>query len=92
MVLPYRSVTGSGVIPVAYRYGRAVVATDLPGLASVVRRDETGWLSPVGDIDALATTIRNLDRETTSRAGEAARAFGATLSWNRYADLVLGER
>jgi glycosyltransferase involved in cell wall biosynthesis len=91
VVLPYRSVTGSGVIPTAYRYGRAVIATDLPGLAAVVRHDETGWLTPLGDVDALATTIRGLDRETTSRVGEAARAFGSTLSWDRFADLVLGE-
>lgn len=91
VVLPYRLVTGSGVIPTAYRYGRAVIATDLPGLAAVVRHDETGWLTPPGDINALATTIRGLDRETTSRAGEAARVFGATLSWERFADLVLGK-
>ncbi len=91
VVLPYRSVTGSGVIPTAYRYGRAVIATDLPGLAAVVRHDETGWLTPLGDIDALAAAIRGLDRETASRAGVAARAFGATLSWDRFADLVLGD-
>lgn len=91
VVLPYRSVTGSAVIPTAYRYGRAVIATDLPGLAAVVRHDETGWLTPPGDVDALATIIRGLDRETTARAGDAARAFGATLSWDRFAALVLGE-
>ena len=91
VVLPYRSMTGSGVIPMACRYGRAVVVTDFPGLGAVVRHDETGWLTPPGDIDALATIIRGLDRATTSRAGKAARAFGSTLSWDRFADLVLGE-
>ena len=91
VVLPYRSVTGSAVIPTAYRFGRAVIATDLPGLAAVVRHDETGWLTPPGDVDALATIIRGLDRETTSRAGKAARAFGATLGWDRFAALVVGE-
>ena len=82
--------TGSGVIPTASSVGRAVIATDLPGLAAVVRHGETGWLTPPGDIDALAAAISGMDRETASRMGEAARAFGATLSWDRFAGRILG--
>ena len=68
VLLPYRSVTGSGVIPTACHFGRAVIATDLPGLAAVVRHGETGWLTPPGDIDVLAATIRGLEREATTAA------------------------
>jgi glycosyltransferase involved in cell wall biosynthesis len=90
VMLPYQSATGSGVIPTANSFGRAVIATDLPGLAAVVRHGETGWLTPPGDIDALAAAISGMDRETASRMGEAARAFGATLSWDRFAGRILG--
>ena len=91
VVLPYRSATGSGVIPTAYRYARPVIASDLPGLAPVVREGETVWLTPPGDVGALAEILARLDRDTTRRAGEAARDFGRTLSWDRFADEVLGE-
>ena len=91
VILPYRSVTGSGVIPTAYHYGRAVIATDLPGLAAVISDGETGWLTPPDDADALAAVIRGLDREATTRAGSAAKVYGATLSWERFAELVRGD-
>lgn len=90
VMLPYRSVTGSGIIPTAYHYGRAVIATDLPGLAAVVRDGETGWLSPPGEAGALAAVLRGLDRGAATRAGAAARAYGATLSWDRFAEKVRG--
>ncbi|MBD3665439.1 glycosyltransferase family 4 protein [Sulfitobacter aestuariivivens] len=84
VVLPYRSVTGSGVIPTAYRYGRAVVASDLPGLADVVDHGKTGWLVPSGDVEALASCIRNLERTQAGHAGNRARAYGETLTWERF--------
>jgi glycosyltransferase involved in cell wall biosynthesis len=89
VVLPYRSVTGSGVVANALHYGRAVVASDLPGLAEVVRDGETGWLFEAGDSGALAAVLRTLDRERAAQAGDAARAFGRTLSWDRFAEVVL---
>lgn len=91
VLLPYRSVTASGVIPVAYRYGRAVVASDLPGFSSVVIDGETGWLIPPEDVDALSAQIDVLDRSETDLAGEKARKFSAELSWERFAKLLLGE-
>ncbi|MEL7257655.1 MAG: glycosyltransferase [Pseudomonadota bacterium] len=90
VLLPYRSVTASGVIPVAYRYGRAVIASDLPGFSSVVKQGETGWLVPSEDIDALSAILRGLDRSKTEAAGEKALKLSAELSWERFAELVLG--
>jgi glycosyltransferase involved in cell wall biosynthesis len=90
VVMPYRSVTGSGVVANALHYGRAVVASNLPGFAEVVREGETGWLFAPDDASALAGTIRMLDRERAALAGEAARVLGRRLSWARFADVVLG--
>ena len=88
VVLPYRSVTGSGVIPTAYHYGRAVLASNLPGLAEVIRDGETGWLVPPEDAVALAHCIAGLKRAETDVVGAAARDFGRTLSWERFAEIV----
>ena len=90
VVLPYRSVTGSGVIPTAYHYGRAVVASDLPGLADVVRDGETGWLVPAADPNALGKLLGQLKRSETEVAGKRAHEFGATLSWEGFAHCVAG--
>lgn len=88
-VLPYRSATGSGVIPTACRYGRAAACSNLPGLASVVKDGETGWLFPPGDADALAELLRGMTRDRAATAGAAARTFGDTLGWDAFATRLL---
>lgn len=89
VVLPYRSVTGSGVIPTAYHYGRPVIASDLPGLADVVCHGDTGWLVPVDDVAALSDILAGLMRVQAETAGRKARAYGAGLTWKNLAALVL---
>ena len=90
VILPYRSVTGSGVVATTYHYGRPVIASDLPGLAAVIESEVTGWLAPPEDTDALAAVISRLDRATTTKAGEAAREYAKRLTWSRFADVVMG--
>jgi len=91
VVLPYRSVTGSGIVPLACHYGRAVLASDLPGLAATIRDGESGILFPAADPGALARVISGLTRSETTRLGLGALAFGKTLSWSTFAGLVLDQ-
>lgn len=55
--LPYRSATQSGIVMLAYGFGRPVVTTDVGGLPETVRAGETGVVVPQGDTDALADGI-----------------------------------
>lgn len=90
VLLPYRTVSGSGVVPVAYRYQRPVLVTDLPGLTDVVRDGETGWIVPVGDPKAVAAVLR--DRATaaaTQTMGPAIRRMRDSLSWQSFAKAVI---
>lgn len=91
IVLPYRTVTGSGVVANAYHYGRPVIASDLPGFAEIVTDGETGWLFPPEDAQALAALIGGLDRDKAAAAGTRAKALGDTLSWDRLAEVVLDQ-
>lgn len=91
VVLPYRSVTGSGVLPLAFHYGKPVVASDLPGFRELLTDGENGWLVPAGDAAALAHTIQT----RVSRAGAVAMAPAIAaarerLSFDHFADAVLG--
>jgi glycosyltransferase involved in cell wall biosynthesis len=58
VVLPYRSATGSGVVPIAYRYRKPVVASRVGGLQDVVENGVTGLLVEAGSPEALADGIR----------------------------------
>ncbi len=61
VVLPYVEATQSGVIPVAYTYGKPVVATTVGGLPELVDEGRTGFLVAPRDEAALAeVTVRLL--------------------------------
>jgi glycosyltransferase involved in cell wall biosynthesis len=46
VVLPYLRISTSSIVPMAYRYGRPVIATSVGGLPEIVRDGETGYLVP----------------------------------------------
>jgi glycosyltransferase involved in cell wall biosynthesis len=67
--------------------GTPSLASDSPGLRDSVRHDETGFLVPHGDVDALAARMLELagNPALVSRLGAAARCFAETLTWERAA-------
>ncbi len=67
VVLPYVSATQSGVVPVAYSFGKPVVVTDVGALSDAVDHGRTGLLIPPRDVQALAEAIITLLRDKKSR-------------------------
>jgi D-inositol-3-phosphate glycosyltransferase len=90
VMLPYRSVTGSGVLPLAFYYGKPVAASRLPGFAELVREGETGWLLPPGDAEAWADAIdRDLSAEAARAMSSGIQAARKRLSFDAFAEKVL---
>jgi glycosyltransferase involved in cell wall biosynthesis len=81
LIAPYRSVTGSAVVQMAYGFGLPVVTTRIGGLAEIV--DEgLGLLVPPKDADALAGAIvRYFDEDLGSSLRENIRNQRARFSW-----------
>jgi len=67
---------------------RAIVASDLPSIREVLSHDDTAWLVPAGDAQALAGALTRLsaDRALRDRLGAAARALAPDYSWQRRAE------
>ncbi|MDP6778281.1 MAG: glycosyltransferase family 4 protein [Candidatus Latescibacteria bacterium] len=67
--------------------GKAVVGSDIPGLADAVRRDETGLLVPPEDVDALAEAMGRLLRDPalTRSLGQAGRRWAGRFRWDQVA-------
>ena len=72
VVLPYIEASQSGVIPLAYRFGKPVVATTVGGLPALVEDGRTGYLVPPRDEGALANAIVHLLQDRSLR-----QQFGA---------------
>jgi D-inositol-3-phosphate glycosyltransferase len=71
--------------------GTPVVASQVGGLAFLVKDGETGFTVPVGDPEALCVRLRSLlnDRELRRRMGQNAAAFAREYDWTRVAEQVI---
>jgi glycosyltransferase involved in cell wall biosynthesis len=57
VVLPYNEATQSGILSIAYGFGKPVVVTNVGGLAELVDEGKSGFIVPPHDIPQLSSTI-----------------------------------
>jgi glycosyltransferase involved in cell wall biosynthesis len=92
-VLPYSDATQSGIIQIAYHYEKPVIATDVGGLAEVVRNNETGFIiepkSPKAISDAVIKFYEdNLEDKFSNNAKEEKKKYSWEEFTSRLIDLV----
>ena len=88
VVLPYRSATGSGVVPIAYHYNKPVIVTNVGGLPDVVEDGSTGFIVPIEDAGALAGILKNLDVKSCELMRPNIIEMKKNLSWESLASVV----
>ena len=85
-----------GVIIEAMAAGLPVVATDAGGCREIVEDGDTGFVVPVGDVDALRDAFLKLSRDdgrlAMGRRGRlrAEAQFTVDAFWSRFAEVVSG--
>ena len=88
VALPYLSASQSGVIPTAFAFGKAVIATNVGGIPDVIKDHETGLLIPPNDPAKLSAALIELIENPALRKklGENGQAFANEyLGWNAIA-------
>ncbi|MDR0769288.1 MAG: glycosyltransferase [Dysgonamonadaceae bacterium] len=88
LVLPYKSATQSGVIPVAYHFEVPIVATDVGSLKNTVETDGTG-IVVYPDAENIAEGIRQLFSNHTKKFIEHIRIEKKKLSWEVFAQALV---
>lgn len=89
VVLPYRSATQSGIVPIAYQLERPVICTDVGGLAEVVEHGRTGLICPPQDVEALAQSVlRFYEEGLEDRFIPRIQEKRVEYSWDRMAEAV----
>ena len=92
VVLPYIEASQSAVIPLAYAFGKPVVATAVGGIPDVLEDGVTGYLVPPRDVDSLANAVVRLlqDKGVRSRMGRnALEKTRNELSWTTVARQIV---
>lgn len=89
VVLPYESATQSGIVQIAYGFGKPVTVTNVGGLPDVVSDGRTGYVVPPQDEKALAEAVARYfveDKEAEFAGNIAAEAY--RFSWERMGEVV----
>jgi len=90
VVLPYRSASGTGIIPMAYHYDKPVIATRIGGLADAVNDGATGFLVEPESPRALAAAIDRVVPAKLSALRPHIEAFKAGMTWEGLAEALIG--
>ncbi|MEW6536276.1 MAG: glycosyltransferase family 4 protein [Candidatus Auribacterota bacterium] len=89
VVAPYRTATGSAVVPVAYGYGRPVVVTAVGSLPEIVEHGKTGLVIPPDNEKALADALVTVFTDSLYEKLAGNVATGKTrLSWDAMVEAI----
>jgi D-inositol-3-phosphate glycosyltransferase len=91
VMLPYRRIDHSGIIHLAYAYGRAVIVADIRGLADMVKEEQTGFVADTENSETFAKTILRAasDRRTAEQMGNRGKYWGEMkYNWSHAANLT----
>ena len=85
VILPYLEVSQSGVLSLAYAFGKPVIATNIGSFKELVINGKTGFLYPKDSIDKLSENMKKfiLERSLIDKMNKNVMDFyKQNLSWN----------
>lgn len=88
VVLPYKSASQSGVIPLSYSYERPVIASDIKGIKGMIQTQKTGFLFEKGNPEALSKSIINLFNKEEDYSSNIVK-FRKQFSWSFFIDEII---
>lgn len=82
VVLPYYEASQSGVLPIAYKYGKPVIVSNINGLRELVLEDKTGYV--FDDVQQLSDLLKkySADKNKTPNL-EICDFYKKTYDWER---------
>jgi glycosyltransferase involved in cell wall biosynthesis len=92
VALPYRAISQSAVIQIAYACGKPVVATRIGGLQDVVEDGQSGFLAEAENIQSLADACNRIlsSDELAHKMGARAKVLADTrFAWKNVAERLV---
>jgi glycosyltransferase involved in cell wall biosynthesis len=92
VVLPYVECSQSGVIPLAYSFGKPVVATRVGSIPEIIENDMNGLLVPPKDSRQLAGAVIDLLKNDSKRkmlGKNGHQKMKNEFSWDRIAQMTI---
>ncbi len=90
VALPYKSATQSGIVQMAYNFGKPVVATDVGGLGEMIKNGANGFVVPPNDPQAFADALYKFYEEKSEDKFSAnVKVDAEKYSWEKFASELL---
>ena len=90
IILPYKSASQSGIIPMAYYYNKPVIASDVDGLKEMLVENETGYLFKNKNSDKLTKILEECILNGYEKLNlNKIKSFSDNLSTNSYVNKLL---
>jgi len=86
VVLPYKWITQSGIVPLAYSFSKPVIVTNVGASSEMVIDKKTGLLIPPNDINALVSAINHIFTMDHEKMGIKSHAATRKFSWEKLAE------
>lgn len=83
VVLPYKNIDHSGIIHLAYSFGRPVITTNVGDFGEVVEEGKSGFILNTNTVDELADTISRIFKKDKIRLLEMG-SYAKELSITKY--------
>lgn len=93
IVLPYIEASQSGIVAIAFAFGKPVIVTNVGSLGEMVQHDYSGIVVPPKNPQALAQAIMRLLKDSAERhrlAWNVRKISRTTLGWEHIAKLTIG--
>lgn len=88
VVLPYKSATQSGVVPIAYHFDRPVVVSNVGGLPEIVEQGKSGFICEPNP-EEIADGIKQYFNQSSNDFRSFVAEYKHRFSWSKYADTLL---
>ncbi len=88
IVLPYKSATQSGIVPVAYHFNKPVVVTNVGGLGEIVQEGKTGYVSNPDSVEIANSIIEYFSNSDKVNFKENIKKYNKNFSWDKFIEII----
>mgnify|MGYP001158616553 FL=1 len=88
IVLPYKSATQSGIVPVAYHFNKPVIVTNVGGLSEIVQQGNTGYIVEPDSTQISDSIIKFYNDSEKINFKENIKLFNKNFTWEKFIKVI----
>ena len=88
IVLPYKSATQSGIVPVAYHFNKPVIVTNVGGLSEIVQEGKTGYIVEPESVEIANSIVKYYNNSDKVDFKENIRIYNKNFTWDKFVEII----